>query len=458
MSRISETKEAQSESYYLPHHAVSKQTSTTTKLRVVFDGSAKTSTGISLNDSQKVGPTVQSDLTSILIRFRTHRYVLSADIAKMYRQVLVDSRDIPFQRILWRTDPRSPIDCYELNTVTYGTASTSFLATRVLKQVGLECRSEFPRTSRIIINNFYVDDLLTGTETIENAKEIREEISKILVASGFELRKWASNCLKIADADSDRQFNIDKDPKTLGLKWSPAEDQLSYNVRPSVNKRYTKRTVLSEIAEIYDPLGLIGPIIIRAKLMMQDLWQLRVGWDESLPQGLHTKWTAYRDALERLPDIKIPRCAKISETESIDLHGFADASEEAYGACVYLRTQNTAGVRQVRLLCSKSRVAPLKSLSLPRLELCSALLLARLVQGVKTALNLICENEYYWSDSRVALAWIQGPPNRWQTFVANRVSEIQTLCKDHQWRHVPSGDNPADILSRGTSPSSLRIN
>lgn len=211
---------------------------------------------------------------------------------------------------------------------------------------------------------------------------------------------------------------------------------------------------MSEIAQIFDPLGLIGPVITRAKLLMQHLWQLQVGWDESLSQEVCTQWTGYRKELANLNSLRIPRQALVT-AKDIELHGFSDASERAYGACVYLRSTCDAGRWEVRLLCSKSRVAPLKTISLPRLELCVALLLAQLVQKVKTALRVPISKERYWCDSTITLAWIRGNSNRWKTFVANRVTQIQLITDSDNWSHIRSHENPADLISRGVDPNVL---
>ncbi|XP_029054415.2 uncharacterized protein LOC114881732 [Osmia bicornis bicornis] len=453
MSRISKQTVDEKIVFYLPHHAVFKADSTTTKLRVVFDGSAKTSTGkVQNSDTQKVGPTVQSKLVDILLRFRTHRYVLSADIAKMYRQILVDSEQRRFQRILWRSNPDHPIKTFELNTITYGTASAPYLATRVLQEVGLKCVQDFPTVSRIVINDFYVDDLLTGLDTVHELEEVKRDLTDILSKSGFDLRKWASNCATVLEQATDKP--LDKDPKTLGLHWSSARDELLFKVTPSAGKRITKRTILSEIAQLFDPLGLVGPIITRAKLLMQHLWQTQVGWDESLSQELCTQWTGYRKELASLNSLRIPRQALVT-AKGIELHGFSDASERAYGACIYLRSSCEAGRWEVRLLCSKSRVAPLKIISLPRLELCGALLLAQLVQRVRTALRVSFSKERYWCDSTITLAWIRGNSNRWKTFVANRVTQIQLITDLDNWSHIRSHENPADLISQGVDPNFL---
>ncbi|XP_076245382.1 uncharacterized protein LOC143185936 [Calliopsis andreniformis] len=458
MTRITDCK-AQKLQFFLPHHAVFKQTSTTTKLRVVFDGSAKTSSGLSLNEVQQVGPTVQDDLMSIALRFRKHKYVLSADIEKMYRQVQIAPEERRFQRILWRPDDTQPIQTFELNTVTYGTASAPFLATRALRQLGEDHAVSFPSTSRAIIKDFYVDDLLTGANSIDEARKLRREISDILHSAGFPLRKWASNDSRILDNEDEGPQRVeikeDKDSKTLGLLWIVKEDALRYSVTTSTQHRITKRTILSETSKIFDPLGLVGPATIRAKVILQKLWQLKVSWDESLPQDLHTEWECFHHQLALLNQISIPRCAISSTMHGIEMHGFCDASEQAYGACIYLKSINTEGQCTVRLLCAKSRVAPLKAITLPRLELCGALLLSQLVTKVKKALEISTIQEYYWCDSTIVLAWIRAPSTKWKTFVANRTAEIQRST-NKAWSHVKSEENPADIISRGIQPAALQ--
>ncbi|XP_017788509.1 PREDICTED: uncharacterized protein LOC108571049 [Habropoda laboriosa] len=294
MSKVDENSLENQLGYYLPHHAVYKESSTTTKLRVVFDGSAKTSSGISLNDAQLVGMPVQSDLVTILLRFRKHRYVLSADIEKMYRQIRVREEHRRFQRILWRSNVNDPISVYDLNTITYGTASASFLATRVLKKIGEDCMQSHPLASRAIIHDFYVDDLLTGCDSLEGAVKLKASLTEVLGNAGMPLRKWASNHIGALGSDRNgtpASFEIadtGRDPKTLGICWTAEPDELRYSLRDNRTNKITKRTILSEIAQIFDPLGLISPIVIRAKFIMKRLWQLDVGWDETLSQEMHT--------------------------------------------------------------------------------------------------------------------------------------------------------------------------
>ncbi|XP_011859572.1 PREDICTED: uncharacterized protein LOC105557047, partial [Vollenhovia emeryi] len=225
---------------------------------------------------------------------------------------------------------------------------------------------------------------------------------------------------------------------------------------PRLSSKVTKRTVLSVIAQIFDPLGLVGPATVKAKLLLQRLWQLNLDWDESLPQDLHHKWIAYVAELGSLNDIVVPRVIICSNPELVELHGFSDASEGAYGACVYLRSINREGVVTIRLICAKSKVAPLKTICIPRLELCGALLLSNLAKSVSQALTIPLTNRYYWCDSTIVLAWIRGEPHLRKTFVANRLTEIQQMTDQEQWHYVKSEHNPADVISRGISPKQLK--
>lgn len=237
---------------YLPHHAVFKDSSTTTKVRVVFDGSAKTTSGHSLNDVQHVGPVVQNDLFSIVLRFRQHNIVLSADVTQMYRQIKVTRSQQDLQRILWRSDSSQPFQYYRLTTVTFGTALAPFLATRSLRQLGEENKDKFPVAGKAIIRDCYVDDFLTGAESLEHAQQLKDQLTEILESAGFQLRKWASNNSAVFANDdelpSDKKIQGDKDPKTLGLIWNPQSDELRYSVSGNVNDKITKRTILSKTA------------------------------------------------------------------------------------------------------------------------------------------------------------------------------------------------------------------
>lgn len=444
--------------FFLPHHAVIKESSTTTKTRVVFDGSAKSTSGLALNDCMMVGPNIQDDLFSILLRFRQHPIVLSADIEKMYRQVLVQNPQRSLQKILWRFNSVNDISVFELNTVTYGTASASFLAIRALQEIGHIYSSKNPIISSIILHDFYVDDLLTGGQTIDEVNLIKTEISSILKQFGFPLRKWRSNEKSIEHDNDDNILSIGQSEpnKTLGLLWNSSFDTLEYTImKPNFPTKITKRQILSSIAQVFDPLGLLSPVIITAKVILQQLWKLKIGWDESIPMDLHTTWAVYRTQLTNLNNIKIPRHVLGTNSILIQAHGFSDASETGYGACIYIRCTDAFGNCCSNLLCSKTRVAPLKHTTIPRLELCAALLLAELMEKIKNSMNLTFESIFYWSDSTIVLSWIRTSPHLLKVFVANRVSQINNLTDPNVWRYINTTDNPADCLTRGMLPLRL---
>ncbi|GFS53088.1 integrase catalytic domain-containing protein [Trichonephila clavipes] len=214
--------------------------------------------------------------------------------------------------------------------------------------------------------------------------------------------------------------------------------------------------VLSTIARIFDPLGLLGPIITWAKIFMQRLWLLELGWSDELPFKEQKKWRRFIDSLKAVNNISIDRCIMIHRAESIELHAFSDASEKAYGSSIYLKSISALGEVKVCLVTSKSRVSPLKQISIPRLELCGAVLAAKLMKKVKEALNLQITAVHFWSDSTIVISWIHRESRELKTFVANRVSKIHQLSSRDQWHHIASEQNPADVLSRGLLPEELR--
>lgn len=448
--------------YYLPHHCVIKESSATTKLRVVFDASSKTTEGVSLNDILMVGPVLQQDLFSILLRFRTFKYVITSDIAKMYRQIRLEDNQTPLQRIIWRDNPSEDIRTYELLTLTYGTAPASFLATKVIHQLADLEENQFPKGAAIARRDFYMDDLITGANSMEEALVIRNEVAAMLRKGGFILRKWAANHPELlrdipGHVTDNAIMELDKDgtAKTLGVKWNHSKDAFQYSIQIARPVSCTKRLMLSSIAQIFDPLGLLAPVILTAKLLIQELWKLQMEWDESLPSDIFTKWLNYVADIQYLNEFGVQRQVIGEEPGAeIQLHGFCDASERAYGACVYMRSVGRSKI-QAHLLCAKSRVAPLKTVSIPRLELCGAQLLARLMSKIKASLDIKISKVHYWTDSSVTLHWIKATNKKLPVFVAHRVGEIQELTAVEDWNHVGTKENPADLVSRSTTAKEL---
>lgn len=463
MGHMSVARESEKEiSYYLPHHGVLSEYSVTTKLRVVFNGSAKTTSGLSFNDIQYTGPNLQDELLAILLRFRKHNVVVCADIAKMYRMILINPSDKELQKILWRSDPSHEIKEYTLNTVTYGTKSAPYLAIRCLKELGLQHSTHLPLASKVILHDFYVDDLLSGAEDSQQAIKLCYDIDSILKSGCMSLRKWISNdsllMNKFNNVDPTLEtihFGEKDNHKTLGLYWSFKEDMLKFSILFSDSNKITKRIILSDVAKIFDPLGLLGPCIVIAKILLQKLWSQKLKWDESLPMELHSQWMKLKSQFSNLNNLSIKRHVLCNNPIKIELHGFSDASKDAYGACIYMRTVSASNTIQVSLLCSKVKVAPLKTQTIPRLELCGALLLAKLVKKVTNFMELKINEVHLWCDSTVTLTWIRMCPSTLQVFISNRVSQIQSLTNINDWKYIKSENNAADLLSRGIFPEQI---
>ncbi|XP_070141766.1 uncharacterized protein [Drosophila kikkawai] len=357
--------------YFIPHHCVLKPESSTTKLRVVFDVSCKTTSNKSFNDILYAGPTVQSELFAILLRFRTHKYVFTADIEKMYRQVWIHPDHQFHQLIVWQKNPSDELKYYRLKTVTYGTTSAPFLATKCLDYLAEKTVKNLPLGASVLKHDFYVDDCLTGANSIPEAVQIQQELNKILVPAGFKLRKWCSNngevLAQIPKEDIVNHVKLDEtlqhySVKTLGLIWVPHKDQLCGRSQKSEASTITKRVVSSEASQIFDPLGLFAPVVVKAKIFMQSLWQLKMGWDDELPQLLQTEWKNYRADLQALNNLQISRHifdGKVPINQEI--HTFVDASERAYGAAIYvephIRTICSATVLKVKSSADSKRDA-----------------------------------------------------------------------------------------------------
>ncbi|XP_071582288.1 uncharacterized protein, partial [Temnothorax nylanderi] len=396
---------------YLPHHGVLRESSTSTKLRVVFNGSQQTPSGESLNHHLLVGANLLPALADVLMRWRWHRYAFVTDIEK-----------IP-------ADSHSP------------------------------GRQEGAST---LLEDTYVDDVVSGANTLSDAIAKQTQLRGLCTAGGFPLRKWAANCDEVLSGipPEHRLYHEphsweDKSFSTLGLLWHLSEDTFAFAIHPRSVAEPTKRRVLAENARLFDPLGWLAPVVIRAKILIQSAWLQRLDWDDPLPAADAHCWRSFLEELPLLSRLRVNRwLGSGNEDANVELHDFADASERGYAAAVYLRiTRN--GTVAVHLLVAKSKVAPVKQVTLPWLELTAADLLTSLTDHTRSTLHLFTAPTFLWTDSQVTLHWIRGHASRWKTYVANRVARIQQKLPDAQWRHVPGRDNPADCASRGIAPGDL---
>ena len=455
------------EVFYLPMHIVRKESSTTTKIRAVFDASAKSSTGVSLNDTLLVGPTVHSSLIDVLLRFRRHRIALTTDVSRMYRGVELFPPDRDLHRFVWRSSDTEPLRDYRMTRVTFGVSASSFAANMSVKQNAHDFAMTYPLAFEAVSQGFYVDDGLTGADTVEGAINLHKQLQDLFDQAKLLLRKWNSNEPQVLQHISpeirdSRSVHLIPDPeeytKTLGVEWNTGFDHFRLTVAefPPLDK-VTKRVLVSDIAKTYDVLGWFSPTIIKVKILLQRLWEQKIDWDDPIPQSIHDAWSQWRAELSLLSSHRLPRCyfPKDVQILSVQLHGFSDASEQAYAGVIYIRGIDSKGKVHVSLVMSKTKVAPIKRLTIPRLELCGAHLLAQLLHHVKEVFNISHQDVYAWTDSTIVLNWLVGNPRRFKTYVGNRISHMVELIAPDRWNHVEGVKNPADCASRGLFPSEL---
>lgn len=441
--------------YYVPHHCIPKDN------RIVYDASCKTDLGVSLNEIQMLGPKLQKDMFDTIMRFRRHRIAIYGDIKKMYNQVLLAREQWDLQRIFWREDTSESIREYWLTVVIFGEKISPFLAVRSIFQAAREAKAEYPTAAKTIEDDYYMDDCVTGTDTIESAIKLAKDMDRILKGAGFELRKWKSNSEAVVQAlhsDMEKAMLFEGEEKStiLGLKWLIEEDKFTFIVRnQELNGKVTKRAISIHVARLYDPNGYITPVTIRGRMLLQDLWKIKIGWDETLEEKWVDQWIKIWEDIICLEQFRIDRWLGTGKEKSIQLHGFSDSSRAAYGASVYVRVQTLEGKVTSNLLTSKSRLAPIKTLSITRLELSAAELLSRLAKAVKRSMEWENVEYFLWTDSSATYFWIKRQPYTLKTFVANRVASIQENTDISRWRHINGKDNPADLITRGIAPLQL---
>ncbi|XP_055705739.1 uncharacterized protein LOC129803279 [Phlebotomus papatasi] len=453
--------ELQAKSYYMTHHCVVRENASSTKVRIVFNCGSVSETGISLNDVIKVGPVVQPELIEILWRFRRFPIALSCDIVKMYLQVQLNEDHRDLQRFLWRTSPSEPIMDYRFKTLCFGNAASPYLATKTLIKLAEDEGESYPRVAEVLRNNFYVDDCLLSVETTKEAIEVKKDLISLLGKAQMKLSKWQSNSptvlqtLQEGNTEAKEVSISDGCVKALGLMWNPSNDTFSFQVDTMVeNLVPTKRNILRVVARIYDPLGLLASITINTKLILQNLWKNEVDWDTEVEGDILREWKKFIASLQHIPSMRISRWTSKNENVCEEqLHMFSDASNLAYGAAVYHVTKDVSGRISSQMLTAKSKVAPIKTKTIPKLELCAATLGAKLL--AKVAKSLKISKVYCWVDAKVVLAQIASASNKQDVFTKNRVTTIRVLTAVECWRHVPTKENPADLISRGTTAMEL---
>ena len=459
--------------HYVAHHAVVRPEKKTTPVRIVFNSSASYN-GHCLNDYWYKGPDVLNNLFGVILRFREREIAVVGDISKMYHMIAIPLSDQHVHRFLWRnleTD-REP-DVYAKTVLTFGDRPSPTMATVAMHKTAELKEDCKPKAAEAIKKNTYMDDVCDSQASVEEAKELTSDIDEVLDAGGFRIKEWISNAQLNNNEDRDtvelggsEETNVQK---VLGTAWHPKSDQFSFAVKiqdqnllssetsvHSTTTKMTKRSILSKLSGIFDPIGAGAATLVKAKIGIQELWQRGLSWDEEIPPDLQKKWTLLFNEMVALNNVQFPRClTPLGVISNPDLITFCDASRMAFGACAYLRWTLANGSFGVRFVAAKSRVAPLKELTIPRLELQSAVLASRLAKSIKEETRLKFLRTMYFSDSRVTLSWIQGTPRTYKPFVSCRVSEIQSNSDPAEWYHCPTKENVADDLTKGITPECL---
>lgn len=435
--------------HFLPHRPVIKESSETTKIRPVFNASAHSRNSPSLNDCLAKGPNLIEIIPSILNRFRKYRIGISSDIEKAFCQIKIAEKDRDFLRFLW-FDSQNNLKIYRHNRVVFGLTSSPFLLAATLNHLLNTVKENFEDTAQILRDSFYIDNSLVSLSDIEETGKFIDEAKMILASGRFNLRCWRSNIPIEVIGETE---NTQKEVPVLGLVWDIEKDSLRCKIEEigELKEQLTKRKILSTTQKIFDPVGFTTPATLIPKLILQESWVQKIKWDQEVPSPLREQFDTWLKQLPLITQIEIPRWLNIDyeNEEKIALHIFADASKRAYATCVYLRIETLEGTK-VQLVNARSRVAPIKELTIPRLELLSCLIGARLAKTVISDMKLENCSTVFWSDSSTALGWIRRD-QAWGTFVHNRVQEIRSLTKISNWRHVPGTLNPADLPSRGCS-------
>lgn len=468
--KVTVEEESKSGKWYLPHFPVIRPDKETSKTRIVFDASAKYE-NISLNSVIHQGPKLQKDLFDVLLRFRKNPVALVCDIAEMYLRINIAPQDRPFHRFLWRSmeSNRKP-DEYEFNSVVFGVNSSPFQAQYVAQKHAEKLQNSHPRAAETVLYSTYMDDSMDSVISDNEGILLYEQLSDLWSKAGMYARKWLSNSEAVLECipKEDRASEVNLDDgnlptvKTLGVMWKSNVDMFTFNANPpDEDFVYTKRNFLRKVAMLFDPLGFIAPYIVRAKMLLQEMWLDGYNWDDLLDNSIMCKAKSWFNELNDLKQIEVQRCLRLTDksNEILDssIHTFVDSSVEGFGAVSYMRNVYKSGLVSTRFIAAKSKVAPITSVSIPRLELMAAVLGLKLALSIAKPLDIPSERLVFWSDSMNVLWWIRGKSRDFKPFVANRVGEIHRNSSPTQWRYVPTKLNPADLVSRGRTVAQLKF-
>ena len=449
--------------WYIPHHGV-YHPQKPDRIRVVFDCSAKFQK-TSLNEKLLTGPDLTNTLVGVLCRFRKGQIAIMCDVERMFHQFRVASQHQDYLRFLWWEGGNMEIEpsVFRMKVHLFRAASSPGCANFGLKHLAEQGEGKYSQAAlEFVQRNFYVDDGLISVDTEIEAVHLVKEAIELCNSGRLHLHKFITNSKEViatipegecalGATDLDMALGEPKIERALGIQWCVASDQFHFRTQAKENP-FTRRGVLSTVASIFDPLGFVAPVILLGKKILQRMCHDKISWDEPVPEDLRPHWESWLQDLHNLSSVKIPRCYTPTTHQDIkryELHHFSDASASGYGACSYLRSITKSGDAHCTLVMGKARVAPTKVTTIPRLELTAAVVATRVGHLLKRELDFENVEEFYWTDSKVVLGYINNDTRRFHVFVANRIQQIKSSTRPDQWRYVTSENNPADHVSRG---------
>ena len=455
--------ELNQEHWYLPlfgvYHPQKKD-----RIRGVFDSSAKTE-GVSLNSVLMTGPDLMNSLLGVLLRFRRETVGIMADIEKMFYCFSVRDDHRKYLRFIWHQDNdfEKPLVDFQMTVHVFGNSPSPAVATCGLRKTADIATTQYgPDVKSFVDRNFYVDDALSSHATADEGIDLLHRTKSALSEFGnLRLHKISSNSSDVLAAFDNSELakeltNIELGneglpiQRSLGLCWNLQEDKFTFQITMD-DKPFTRRGVLSSVNSLFDPLGFVAPVTIAGKAILREAMTEGSDWDEPLSESFQQKWEFWKSSLKHLESLRIPRCygdMSLSQAVKKELCIFSDASLMAIAAVVYLKLTDNCGDQTLGFVMGKAKLAPKHGHTVPRLELCAAVLATELYETVRKQLDINFDSVKFFTDSKVVLGYITNETKRFFTYVENRVERIRSSSNASDWNYIPTKLNPADEGTR----------
>lgn len=421
--------------------------------------SAKIFSGVCLNDGLEKGPDLINNLFLVLIRWRKSEFAILGDIKCMFNQIAIAPEDRPYFSFYWQNYNEKESSVYEWCRLIFGSISSPDIASSGIQFLAKETEDDYPIGCEILKNSIYVDDISPSFNEENEAIKAGKEVNEILGKGSFMVKQWHSNSKFIENQLNKEIVVTESKTLMLGHMWNKEQDTFNLKIRdiPIDKKNVTKRSILRCIASIWDPLGLVNPVMVNLRIPFQQLWRRSLEWDETLPEDEAKDWCDMFEEVNKKLYLEIPRCLIMNakNIEIYEIHTFSDGSEVGFGACSFLRFV-VDGVWVVKFIASKALLTPIKGWTIPRTELVGLLIGTRLAKSINIALDITSVKLFFWVDSQVILHWIKSSSHKYKAFVEKRLAEIAENCDPSRILYVPSKINPADVLTKECTKINLK--